>query len=615
MTDEAVEATCTETGLTAGSHCEVCDETIVAQEEIPALGHNWGDWNTVYEPTCVNNGLKTRSCSNTGCSDPYEDEVIPATGAHIFNELIYYSADNNQHYFVCEQCYSERKYVDCTFVYDMPMAGSYDPATGTHTVMGKCKVCENTDVKDCDGTWKEVDRVEGSCTVGTVLTYSCSACGTCRDETLEAPGHEYGFYQKYNETQHWNLCGICQSTLDAIVEDCVFEGDWYVLNAATEFEAGIEAQYCRCGNYQTREIDPTHTHNYVGEVTTEPTCTEEGVKTYTCTCNEGTYTESISATGHRWSGLVVTSATCTVDGYITITCGDCGKVAVSGQDAEADQYLIDYPFINLGVAKGHDIVVDEAVEATCTEDGLTEGKHCTRCDDATVAQEVVPALGHSKTFGENGEIVCANCGEAMTAYDGLNFIDGAYYLYADGRLADTEETGELYDWNVNYKQLIMSKGQPAVNGVYTINDEKIYVVFHKPADELYYITDKAVAEELDITVDAYYLFADGKLADTEETGERYDWNTNYKQLIMSKGQPAANGVYTIGGEKVYVVSHQKADGLHQVTEQIIKELAGEGIWGKFDGYYVFQDGKLANGENLKWNDTYNSITLINGQPA
>ncbi len=45
-------------------------------------------------------------------------------------------------------------------------------------------------------------------------------------------------------------------------------------------------------------------------------------------------------------------------------------------------------------ALGHDMVIDEAVSPTCTESGLTEGSHCTRCDAATTAQEIVPALGH-----------------------------------------------------------------------------------------------------------------------------------------------------------------------------------------------------------------------------
>ena len=32
-------------------------------------------------------------------------------------------------------------------------------------------------------------------------------------------------------------------------------------------------------------------------------------------------------------------------------------------------------------ATGHKVVVDQAKEATCTEDGLTEGKHCSVCKE------------------------------------------------------------------------------------------------------------------------------------------------------------------------------------------------------------------------------------------
>ncbi len=49
-------------------------------------------------------------------------------------------------------------------------------------------------------------------------------------------------------------------------------------------------------------------------------------------------------------------------------------------------------------ADNHDIVVDEYVAPTCTETGLTEGSYCTRCEDATVAQEVIPALNHKDTL-------------------------------------------------------------------------------------------------------------------------------------------------------------------------------------------------------------------------
>ena len=41
--DKKVEPKCTQAGLTEGKHCSVCNTVIVAQKEIPALGHNYKD--------------------------------------------------------------------------------------------------------------------------------------------------------------------------------------------------------------------------------------------------------------------------------------------------------------------------------------------------------------------------------------------------------------------------------------------------------------------------------------------------------------------------------------------------------------------------------------------
>ena len=40
VTDKAVAPTCTEPGLTEGSHCTVCDKVLFVQEVVPAIGHN-----------------------------------------------------------------------------------------------------------------------------------------------------------------------------------------------------------------------------------------------------------------------------------------------------------------------------------------------------------------------------------------------------------------------------------------------------------------------------------------------------------------------------------------------------------------------------------------------
>lgn len=78
VTDAAVAPTCTETGLTEGKHCSVCNAVIVEQTEVPATGiHTWGDWNVTSDATCVDAGSKTRECDACGET---ETETVPATG-------------------------------------------------------------------------------------------------------------------------------------------------------------------------------------------------------------------------------------------------------------------------------------------------------------------------------------------------------------------------------------------------------------------------------------------------------------------------------------------------------------------------------------------------------
>ena len=74
--------TCTETGLTEGSHCSVCHEILKAQEVIPANGHSWNNGVVTTPATCHADGVKTYTC--TECSET-KTEVIPQL-EHIWND-------------------------------------------------------------------------------------------------------------------------------------------------------------------------------------------------------------------------------------------------------------------------------------------------------------------------------------------------------------------------------------------------------------------------------------------------------------------------------------------------------------------------------------------------
>ena len=203
------------------------------------LHTGYGTTETTVPATCGADGRIDTICAN--CGDVIATEVIPATGAHTW--------DNGT-------------------VTTEPTETT--PGERTHT----CAICgqTKTEVIPATGahTFVFTKNIAPTCTEAGYDLYTCSGCGATEKRNVKpALGHKWD-----NGT---------------------------VTTEPTETTPGTMTYTCTvCGQTKTEVIPATGPHTHVwgeGTVTVAPTETTPGVRTYTCTVCGQTRTEIIPATG------------------------------------------------------------------------------------------------------------------------------------------------------------------------------------------------------------------------------------------------------------------------------------------------------------------------------
>ena len=360
-TEETVEgkdATCTETGLTEGKICSDCKKVLVAQEEISEKGHSFTNYISVGDATCEADGTKTAKCDRCDATDTKADEN--SKKGHDYSSA--WVSDANGHWHIC-----------------------------------------------ANGCGVNGSQAAHTPNIENATEYDAKVCTVCNYVIEQALGHTSHTYNvaQYDESHHWNKCYGC----DLIDEKIAHSYSESIVNDATCTESGTKKLTCSCG-FNKNETIAAKGHTDETVAGKDATCTETGLKDgKKCSvCGVTTLAqETIPAKGH-------TNAAAVVENNVAPTCTEAGSydnvIKCSVCTAEVSRETVTVK------ALGH---TDETVagkDSTCTETGLTDGKKCSVCGVTTLAQETIPAKGHTNAAAVVENNVAPTCTEAGS-YDNV----------------------------------------------------------------------------------------------------------------------------------------------------------------------------------------------------
>lgn len=215
----------------------------------------------------------------------------------------------------------------------------------------------------------------------------------------------------------------CMLCLSAYAEgECDHTSDVWVMdseNLPTCTESGLKYKVCDvCGEKFGQTEAPALGHVVPEEyVVVEATCQAEGKMTKNCeVCDTEIESITLDITDHvasDWIKNTKKPVTCTTDGEEYKECVHCKMVMDTKSIAKT----------------GHQMVINKAVDPTCTRDGHTEGKVCASCGLVEVAYEIIPG-GHTPTSipaveatkdaeGKTEGKICSVCGEILLAQQTL----------------------------------------------------------------------------------------------------------------------------------------------------------------------------------------------------
>ena len=389
-TEQTVSGTapnCTDTGLTEGKICAVCGEELLAQNVIDALGHSYTTYVPNGDATCTTDGTKTAYCDN-GCGETSKITDEGSATGHNYDGVEWITD------------------VDATCT---------DNGSKSRACANGCgdKQTETIPFKGHSISADWATKTPATCTDAGIAIKSCTVCFVeLETQEIPATGHSWGDDAEAGwiqtaapgcttDGEETRVCanGCNTSETRPVAQLGHIESGWTTDYDADCENAGREYIYCeRCGDELKSQEIPALGHNYIEVGRDEPTCTEDGTIHYECT--NGCYipkTESIPALNHPTTEtLDAVEATCTSTGLTEgKKCTVCQVVLVPQEEVPMKEH------------------VEEEIpakDATCTATGLTAGKKCSECQAILEPQEIVDMIPHNTVVLPGTEANCLETG-------------------------------------------------------------------------------------------------------------------------------------------------------------------------------------------------------------
>ena len=428
--DNAVDPTCTTSGLTQGKHCSICGAILKAQTVIPALGHSL-EHHDGKEATCTEIGWdEYDTCKRGGCdyTTYHEISALDHDMVHHERKEPTCSEIGWEAYDGCTRCDYKVNYVELPkkqhtsswWIIDVP--ATCDQDGHQKKICMECTTLleeETIPAKHHSDTEWRTDK-EPTCTETGDSRLYCKDCGIFLNwKAIPALGHDLEHHEGKEPTitevgwEPYDTCKRegCEYTTYKEIPRLQHNLEHHDGKLPTCTEIGWEA-YDTCTDedcsYTTYKEIPALGHDLEHHEGKEPTITEAGWEPYdTCKregCDYTTYQE-IPAHEHQESDWIIdVVGTCVENGTKHKECTVCHITMATVADTS-------------GVHVHTNQSEENYLEATCTQEGYYEVVlFCLDCwQEVSRTPVVIPAKSHELEHHEAKAVTCTERG--WDAYD------------------------------------------------------------------------------------------------------------------------------------------------------------------------------------------------------